>query len=438
LGAHSYRQWCYSVKARSWMAMIFGIGLAVRVTLILLTLHNAVYGGGPEPYQIALSLVRHGTYADVFGPGVGTTAHTSPALPILLAIVIRVAGVGLAGYLVQTTLAAMAASMAFALLPGLAVQCGLGMPVGVAAGFIGAITPINFWAQTSGYFDAPYTMLCVVGLCVLLGSAWSRASFPLRGAVSFGVLSGVSCLLNPAVLQVLFGWCLVGVARVGKNRMAFPKFMAVAAGLILLCLSPWAFRNFRTFGTPIWTRSNFGLELQVSNNDQATADLERNVRSPDFPHPFIQVREREKVRQIGELAYQEAKKEEAGFWIRNHPARFIQLVMERIFFFWFPPMLRWWQSAAEALITILAIAGLVSLFRKKHPSSWMFAAVLVFYPAVYSIIEVSPRYRLPIEPILFLLTGFFCSTLWSRTAGEAGETEEGARRANVSSAVASA
>jgi hypothetical protein len=76
-------------------------------------------------------------------------------------------------------------------------------------------------------------------------------------------------------------------------------------------------------------------------------------------------------------------------------------------------MLRWWQSIAEALMTILAIAGLISLFKKNHPSAWMFLAVLTFYPAVYLVVQVSPRYRLPIEPILLLLGSFFCLDLWN-------------------------
>jgi len=62
---------------------------------------------------------------------------------------------------------------------------------------------------------------------------------------------------------------------------------------------------------------------------------------------------------MGELAYQQAKKKEALLWIRNHPARFTQLAILRMFMFWFPSMLRWWQSIAEAFITVLAIAGLL-------------------------------------------------------------------------------
>jgi hypothetical protein len=402
-------------NVRTWTAVIFGIGLAVRICLILVTCHGPIYGG--EPSDIARSLIKNGTYADAYGPGVGPTAHTSPVLPIILAIIIRLAGDGFTGHLAASTLAAIVASMAFALLPALAAKCQLGMLPGLAAGFIGAAAPINYWAQTAGIFDAPYTMLGLIGLCVVFSGYWIREFFPVGGGISLGILSGVLCLINPTVLQVLVGWSIIGLLCFKKNRIAFSKFMATAVLLIVVLLSPWAYRNFKTFGRPIWTRSNFGLELQLSNNDHTTADLERNVRSADFPHPYTQLAEREKVRQMGELAYQQAKMKEALSWIYNHPARFTQLAMLRIFYFWFPPMERWWQSTAEALMTILAIAGILSLLKKNHPSSWLFLAVLIFYPAVYVVIQVSPRYRLPIEPILLLLGCFFCLDLWSAIRG---------------------
>ena len=51
---------------RVWMATILGIGLAVRMTLILVNSHSAQYGG--EPYNIALSLANHGTMQTCLAP----------------------------------------------------------------------------------------------------------------------------------------------------------------------------------------------------------------------------------------------------------------------------------------------------------------------------------------------------------------------------------
>lgn len=397
------------------MATIFGAGLAVRVGLIFLSLRHL--NAAAEPVYIAVSLAKNGTYADAYGPGVGPTAHTSPLLPLILAIVIRVFGTGLAGQLVRSILASIAACMAFALLPALAVKCQLRMLPGVAAGLVGAIAPVNYWPQTVGIFDAPYTMLGLTGLCVVLSGYWIGESFPLRGGIFMGVLSGVLCLLNPTILQPLAGWSILGMLRFDKNRRAYFKFMATVAVLIVIFLSLWALRNSRTLGGAIWTRSNFGLELQVSNNDHAVAEGGINDRSPDFSHPFTQPKEREKVRRMGELAYMQAKKKEALLWIYNHPTKFSRLLVQRSFLFWFPRMARWWQSLAEGLVTVLAIAGLWGLFEKHHPASWMLLAVLIFYPGVYLVVQTFPRYRCPIEPILLLLGCLACHDFWNSLGG---------------------
>ena len=399
----------WTIPARSvrfWMAIIFGFGLAVRVGLIFLSLHNL--NPTAEPAYIAVSLAKNDTYADAYGPGVGPTAHTPPVLPLILAVIIRVMGTGLAGQLVRSILASIVACMAFALLPALAVKCQFGILPGAAAGLVGAIAPINYWPQTVGIFDAPYMMLGLTGLCVVLSAYWMGEFFPLRGGIFVGGLSGVLCLLNPTILQPLAGWFILGMFRFEKNRRAYFEFMATVFVIIVICLCPWALRNSRILGGAVWTRSNFGLELQVSNNDHAVAEGVINDRSPDFPHPFTSHKEREKVRQMGELSYMQAKKKEAFSWIYNHPARFSRLLVQRAFLFWFPRMARWWQSLAEGLVTVLAIAGLLGLLKKHHPSSLMFLAVLMFYPGVYMLVQTYSRYRCPIEPILLLLGCLAC------------------------------
>jgi hypothetical protein len=365
-----------------------------------------------EPYLIATSLANKGTYADAFGSGTGPSAHTAPALPIILAIIIRVVGVGLAGYLARSILAAIVSSAAYAMLPAMAVRCRLGLSPGVIAGLAGAAVPLNFFNQTAGDFDQPYTMLGLVGLCCILGGYWANERFSLRGGITLGLFSGALCLLNPAVMQVLAGCYLFGMLRFAKRRKELSIFMATVAAFMILFLSPWAYRNHEALGKAIWTRSNFGLELSVSNNDYASAQYEVNVLSPDSPHPLTQKKENDRVRQMGEVAYNQAKQKEAVSWIRSHPGRFAQLAMQRCLFFWFPLMKRWWQTIAEALITLFAIAGLLGLFMKKHPAFWMLLAILVFYPAVYAFVAVGPRCRLPIEPILLLIASCFCVYLW--------------------------
>jgi hypothetical protein len=156
--------------------------------------------------------------------------------------------------------------------------------------------------------------------------------------------------------------------------------------------------------------------LQVSNNDFATADDEYNIRQPWWGtlHPFSDNGQREKVRLMGEPAYNRAKMSEALGWIATHKPRFAILTLERFWLFWMPNMTRFWQSALEVLLSVFGLAGVVLAMRDRLPFASVAISILFAYPAIYYLIEVSPRYRYPVEPLLFLLAGYLASDVWRR------------------------
>jgi hypothetical protein len=391
-------------RAVIWGIVVFVIGLLVRLALVVPT-RQATLQERPEPVQIALSLMTTGRYADAYGVGSGPTAHCAPVHPVLLSILFRISGIGARGALAMKVFGSTAAAVGFALLPALAVVSGLGLSSGVLAGMAGALLPVNFWAQTAGSFDAPLTSVVLVALCLLLCRVWAAAQFTKSEGAAFGVVAGFGCLLNPALIPVLAAWSIVSAVRYRRQLRQVLAFLAVAAVLVLSILAPWAIRNYRALGSHIWTRSDFGLELQVSNNDMMTADLERNVRLPEYTllHPFRSADEFAKVRIVGEVAYNRSKERQAFAWIASHKRRFLLLTAERFRLFWLPNMLRPWQSVFEAALTLLGLCGLALLFWKRYAFAWVVIAALVAYPAVYYVIQVSPRYRFPLEPILFLL-----------------------------------
>jgi hypothetical protein len=402
----------------TWGIVVFVVGLLVRLALVLLN-RQTTRLEAPEPVQIALSLMTTGRYADAYGAGAGLTAHCAPLHPVLLSILFRVFGTGARGALAMRVFGSAAATVGFALLPALAVASGLGLSSGVLAGMAGALLPVNFWAQTSGSFDAPFTSVMLVALCLLLCRVWAAARFAKSEGVAFGVGAGFGCLLNPALIPVLAVWSIASAVRYRLQLRRVLAFLAVAAVCVLSMLAPWATRNYRALGSFIWTRSNFGLELQVSNNDTMTADLERNVRLPEFAllHPFAGADELAKVRIVGEVAYQRSKERQAFAWISSHKRRFLLLTAERFRLFWLPNMQRPWQSVFEAALTLLGLSGLALLFWKRYAFAWVVSAALVAYPAMYYVVQVSGRYRFPLEPILFLLTAnLFSGILRSRFA----------------------
>jgi hypothetical protein len=222
--------------------------------------------------------------------------------------------------------------------------------------------------------------------------------------------------LNPVVIPVVAAWFAVCAFRRRLQIRRVALFFGAAAVTAGIITAPWAIRNYFALGSPIWTRSNFGLELHISNNGLTTADLERNLRGPYFRvlHPFLSESERAKVRAIGEVAYQKLKKEQALRWIATHRQQFLALTAERTWLFWFPEMGRRWQWVFEACLTLSALGGLALLFRRKHPFAWFAAAALAAYPVVYYVIQASARYRFPIEPILFLLAAYLAMEIVNR------------------------
>ncbi|MGH9583461.1 MAG: hypothetical protein ACRD4O_11045, partial [Bryobacteraceae bacterium] len=178
-------------------------------------------------------------------------------------------------------------------------------------------------------------------------------------------------------------------------------------------VAPWAIRNYEVLGSPIWTRSNFWLEIHDSNNDWMTADEQTDYSIPQFAlvHPYAGASERAEVKRLGEVAYMRAKRKQALTWIATHKRRFLELTAERFRLFWIPRMKRPIQTALEAALTILGLSGLVLLFRSRAAFAWIFSALVVLFPGVYYFIMVTPRFRVPLEPFLFLLAGYFCCSL---------------------------
>ena len=373
----------------------------------------AVIAQGPtkfrrsEALNIATSIVDNGTFADAYGKGVGPTAHCAPLYPLLLAGVIRLFGSGVAGYFALAILSSASASLALALLPRLSLICGFGALPGVLAGLAGAALPVNFWGVITNTFDSPFTGLAFVVLCCIMCRIWLSESFSLRWDLAFGFAAAICCLLNAVVLPVLALWFALGCWRFRAQAGTFLRHSSVAAMMILAALAPIAIRNRIELGRTIWTRSNLGLELQVSNNDYVGPELETNLSNRFWlaSHPFTSAVEREKVKRLGEPAYGDQKLAQAVAWIESHPRRFLVLSAERVLIFWFPVMHRWPQTAIEGLMTLTGFTGLIALFRDRNSLAWVFAASLAGYSAIYTVVEAGPRYRYPIEALLLLLAG---------------------------------
>ena len=173
-------------------------------------------------------------------------------------------------------------------------------------------------------------------------------------------------------------------------------------------LFPWAERNDRELGGWVWTRSNFGLELWIGNNPDATGQ----TYFPQFYqlHPFGNPDEQAEYKRVGELTYMRQKGSIAKDWIVANPGAFLELSARRAVWFWFPtkPMVwfdgKKWVAHLYAALTLGMVAGVVGLFWTPHPHRWLFAVTVIGFSLPYLITHVDMRYRYPLNGVCLLLT----------------------------------
>jgi hypothetical protein len=229
-------------------------------------------------------------------------------------------------------------SVLWAILPACAVGLGLDYQTGVAAGLLGALDPLRHQVESDGAWDTGLSALALLGL-VVLTFRWRNRFYDATTALGLGCLWGVSLLLQPAFLSILIALALLALYRGlrERRRERALRSVAVAPAAVALMIAPWLIRNDRVLGGFAFIRSNFGLELDVSNNDHASPDLLHNLHlNPSSNHPDIEMAENRRMAAIGELKYYRQRQDHGLLWIRSHRARFLAPTEMRWLDYWVP------------------------------------------------------------------------------------------------------
>jgi hypothetical protein len=123
----------------------------------------------------------------------------------------------------------------------------------------------------------------------------------------------------------------------------------------------------------------------------------------------------QQYREMGEMPYVQMRKQQAVGFIRQDIGRFVWLCIKRFIYYWASPPRPgvWWSVHARRSLflasSILLFWGLARAVRKRKPGAWLFVLLFLSYPAVYYITFPHPRYRHPLEPVIFLLAFFLIS-----------------------------
>jgi len=390
------------LASSSWRAFVFIFILAFGIraySLKDIPSWDLLPSPNRELGTIAQSLVENGQFANPYIVETGPTAHLPPVPPVILALVYCLFGNTLtAGYVYMGFIIGTNAAM-YTMAPWVVDKFGVGKQAGFIGGIIGAFMLESDWSTPGEGLAGILLVLMLVAFV----KRWSNDRNSLFTSLMFGLGIGASFHVQPVLLLVFLG-CLAFEIGWRKMKRKFAMSGMLALGVVLACM-PWAWRNYIVFHEFFFIRSNLGLELRMGNHEGTTAAMEiMNFTRPQ--HPRTQIAEARKVQQLGEMEYMRQAKREALAWIWGNPLEFLKLTLMRFIYFWFGPLYQGRIAAVITVLTILAVLGIRRIFLLiSVPQLSVILVSLLTYPLIYYLIPYMPRYRTPIDWLIFMLAG---------------------------------
>lgn len=405
-----------AASSRRTLFRIFCVALALRLVVMLFIYRESYdpqtdfWSFGFEVGRVARSVATgHGFGNPLYGP-TGPTAWFGPVYPCILAIFFKLFGV--------YSKAACFAILSFNSLVS-ALTCvpifflarrGFGDFAAQCAAWLWAFFPDAIYGPNARIWDTWLAALLLATLFLILLKL--ENSSRVRDWFGFGLLAGVAALTTPVLLSVLPLLALWMVYRrfAQRKRWLAPAIAAVLA--VILVVSPWMVRNFRTFHRFIPIGDSLGLEFGIGNTGD-TSYLYSNSAGPW--NPWQNDTEWREFQQLGEVNYFQLKGREGASYIRNHPAWYAVTVARRIVNIWtnfwsFSKSYRQKDPFAPltvplyTLLSVLTLLGLCRAFREKGIGVAVpYAIVLFFFPIIYYLTHTGDWYRRPIDPFFVAL-----------------------------------
>ena len=360
---------------------------------------------GWEMGRIGAAIASGQGFSNPFGAQSGSTAWEPPLYPYLVAGVFRVFGI----YSRPSAFVLLAINSAFSALTCipifLAARRIFSEKVAVAAAWAWALLPnVMFWSTRAVWETSLAGLLLANVVWLALRLEDQEGWLPW---LQFGLLWGIAALSSTSLLSFLPAaglWIWYRRARAHKRSVGG---IVLASAVFLACITPWILRNHATFGRWIFIRDNFGAELRLGNGTGG------NGTWMEYLHPTQDVYAMRQYESMGELAYIDMRKEQAIDYIKADYARFAGLCLKRFIYFWAgppkatqPPWLNEAKNSLYLASSILTFWGLARALRMRRPGTWLVFWLLAIYPAVYYVVFPSPRYRVPIEPVMTILCVF--------------------------------
>jgi 4-amino-4-deoxy-L-arabinose transferase-like glycosyltransferase len=443
-----------------WRAVVLSLILQLAATGIFHTYRFRTtdnhFAFGWEMGCLGKAVAEGRGFADPFCVGTGSSAWEPPLYPYLIGGVFRIFGT----YTYASAWVLLAINSLFSALTCIPIYLiarkSLSEQVARWAAWTWALFPYVWYWSIHWVWDTTISpfLLAMIFLVTLDSEDWQG----IGGWAVFGALWGIVALANPSTLSFLpvsglWAWYQQArrglfregaeeqiprglkparndkvdrVSRAAKavparrtgSRAVFREMLRSLGGVVIASLiffvivGPWLVRNHDVFGKWVFIRNDFGQQFALGNG------LAARGYSMVYEQPNLNPGELERFRQMGELAYAEARQHQAVTFIREHPGRWVVITAEKFFYYWggIPKAadgiaVTTIKMSLFLLSSILAFWGAVRAVRQKRPGAWLFTMLLIVYPLIYYVVYPHARYRHPIEPELMILAVFIISGL---------------------------
>ena len=378
---------------------------------------------GYETGRIAQSIATGQGFSSPFPEPTGPTAWLMPAYPWFLALIFKIFGV----YTTQAAIVALAANCLLSAL-GCAAIFYVAAPVfGEAAGYgaaaVLALYPPSVWHAINTIWDT--TAFAFLSIVLIAWVLHMPGRLTVQRGMLLGLFMGFVANVNAVILiyyPFVALWLLFHRSQSWKERFQFVTTITLATCLML---TPWLVRNHQVFDR-LMLRSNFGLELQLGNNEKVWDALEsqRHVNVLD-DHPTNSRSEFLKYQAMGEIAYMDQARSKAFAFISANPAKFLRLSLDRMAVFWFGASGKTgeWKGNLKTSISLSGVKKLLHLLPlpfmifgialalgQKKPVAPL-VAFLLLVPQVYYFTHIAERYRFVVEPVILVFGVYALSPL---------------------------
>jgi len=398
-------------RIRTRLSSIVTIAFLLRVGWIILghtyrfKSADNNFSFGWEMGSIGAALASGHGFSNPFGVVTGPTAWEPPLYPALTAGVFLIFGI----YTKASAFVLLTLNSAFSALTCIPIfriaHRIFSQKVAVGSAWAWALLPnVMFWC-TRAVWETSLSALLFALVFWLALTMEDREG--LEPWIQFGLLWGIIALNSTSLLSFLPAaglWAWYHRAKQGKRSIAG---VVLAAAIFFACIAPWLIRNEREFGRFIFIRDNFGAELRLGNGPGADGTWMEYLHPTQDTFAMIQ------YQSMGELAYVHMRKQQAVEYIKQDYERFAVLCFKRFVYYWAgPPKATqppWMSEAKNSLFlasSVLTFWGLGRALRQKRAGAGLLLWLILLYPAIYYFVFPSPRYRVPIEPIMTILCVF--------------------------------